>query len=88
VIALEVDGKSWSTEQLAGKLESWQSDGDNLSLLVGGPDGMSHACRERAGHLWSLSALTLPHPMVRIILAEQLYRAWTVINNHPYHRAG
>jgi len=87
VVALEVKGQSWSTEVLAQKLETWQMDGHNLALLVGGPDGLSDACRARANQMWSLSALTLPHPIVRVILAEQLYRAWTITQNHPYHRS-
>ena len=60
--------------------------GSNHSLLVGGPDGLSRQCLERAATRWSLSDLTLPHPLVRVILAEQLYRAWTITVNHPYHR--
>ena len=87
VIALEVGGRNWSTEKLAGQLESWQLDGRDVSFLVGGPDGLADICRDRADQLWSLSALTLPHPLVRILLAEQLYRAWSVTRNHPYHRA-
>jgi 23S rRNA (pseudouridine1915-N3)-methyltransferase len=86
VIALEVTGKHWSTDKLASELLAWQREGDNISLLVGGPDGLAPACLARASQLWSLSALTLPHPLVRIVLAEQLYRAWTINNNHPYHR--
>lgn len=87
VIALEVGGRNWSTEKLASQLENWQQDGRDVSFLVGGPDGLAEACRARADHLWSLSSLTLPHPLVRILLAEQLYRAWSVTRNHPYHRA-
>jgi 23S rRNA (pseudouridine1915-N3)-methyltransferase len=87
VIALEVKGQNWSTEKLASNLESWQMNGQNVILLIGGPDGLGDACRERANQLWSLSALTLPHPIVRVVLAEQIYRAWTVTQNHPYHRA-
>lgn len=86
VIALDVRGKSFSTPQLAERLSAWQMSGDNYSLLVGGPDGLSRACLERAELRWSLSDLTLPHPLVRVILAEQLYRAWTITVNHPYHR--
>ena len=86
VIALDVQGKRVSTEQLARNLEAWQMSGDNYSLLIGGPDGLSPACLERADLRWSLSDLTLPHPLVRILLAEQLYRAWTITVNHPYHR--
>lgn len=87
VLALDVGGRSWSTEKLASQLETWQQDGQDVCFLVGGPDGLDQACRQRADQLWSLSDLTLPHPLVRILLAEQLYRAWTVTRNHPYHRA-
>ena len=87
VIALEVGGRPWSTEELASQLELWQQGGQDVSFLVGGPDGLARACRDRADAQWSLSALTLPHPLVRILLAEQLYRAWTITRNHPYHRA-
>lgn len=86
VIALEVGGKSWSTEQLADQLETWRMDGRNVSLLVGGPDGLDSRCVALADQKWSLSALTLPHPLVRVLLAEQLYRSWTVIQGHPYHK--
>ncbi|UTF59795.1 23S rRNA (pseudouridine(1915)-N(3))-methyltransferase RlmH [Gilvimarinus sp. DA14] len=86
VIALEVTGRNWSTEQLAGKLEDWRMDGRDVCLLVGGPDGLAPAALARADERWSLSALTLPHPIVRVLLMEQLYRAWTVINHHPYHK--
>lgn len=86
VIALDVRGKSLSTEQLAQQLSEWQMSGDNYSLLIGGPDGLAAACLQRAERRWSLSDLTLPHPLVRILLAEQLYRAWTITVNHPYHR--
>jgi 23S rRNA (pseudouridine1915-N3)-methyltransferase len=87
VVALDVKGKPWSTEQLAEQLKNWQADGRDVSLLVGGADGLTQECLQRANQRWSLSALTLPHPLVRIVMAEQLYRAWTVLQNHPYHRA-
>jgi 23S rRNA (pseudouridine1915-N3)-methyltransferase len=86
VIALDVLGKPWSTEQLADNLAGWRMDGRNCSLLIGGPDGLAPPCLQRADLTWSLSALTLPHPLVRIVLIEQLYRAWTILNNHPYHK--
>ncbi|HSJ49045.1 MAG TPA: 23S rRNA (pseudouridine(1915)-N(3))-methyltransferase RlmH [Gammaproteobacteria bacterium] len=86
VIALEVEGRAWSTPQLAGELETWLGAGRDVALLVGGPDGLSEACRRRADRAWSLSPLTLPHPLVRVLLAEQLYRAWTLYKGHPYHR--
>ena len=87
VVALDVRGKPWSTEQLADHLRDWQMEAINVSLLIGGPDGLSQACLQRADARWSLSALTLPHPLVRVLLAEQVYRAWTITVNHPYHRA-
>ncbi|WP_328189414.1 23S rRNA (pseudouridine(1915)-N(3))-methyltransferase RlmH [Marinobacter sp. OP 3.4] len=87
VVALEVGGRPWSTEDLARQLENWQLDGRDVSFLVGGPDGLYASCRDRADQQWSLSPLTLPHPLVRIVLAEQLYRAWSITRNHPYHRA-
>lgn len=87
VVALEVTGARLSTEALAQRLDAIRMDGRNLVLLVGGPDGLGQSCLERADEKWSLSALTLPHPLVRILVAEQIYRAWTVLNAHPYHRA-
>ena len=86
VIALDVLGKPQTTDSLADSLRNWQMQGGNTSLLIGGPDGLSADCLTRADHRWSLSGLTLPHPLVRIVLAEQLYRAWSLLNNHPYHR--
>lgn len=86
VIALDERGKSWSTKELAQQLKNWLQEGQDVCLLVGGPDGLSDECKQRAQSLWSLSALTLPHPMIRPIIAEQIYRAWTILNNHPYHR--
>ncbi|MCF7991927.1 MAG: 23S rRNA (pseudouridine(1915)-N(3))-methyltransferase RlmH [Thiohalocapsa sp.] len=87
-VALDVGGKAWSTEQLAGELTRWLGGGRDVALLVGGPDGLSPACLERAERRWSLSPLTFPHPLVRVILAEQLYRAWSITRGHPYHRGG
>ena len=86
VIALEVKGKNWSTEELSQQMSQWMSSGQDISLLIGGPEGLSQSCRDKANQLWSLSPLTLPHPLVRIIVAEQLYRAWSILKNHPYHR--
>ncbi|GLR70490.1 23S rRNA (pseudouridine(1915)-N(3))-methyltransferase RlmH [Agaribacter marinus] len=86
IIALEVKGKAWDTPQLAKQLDSWKMDGRNVSLLIGGPEGLSQDCKNAAEQWWSLSPLTLPHPMVRIIVSEALYRAWSVTQNHPYHR--
>jgi 23S rRNA (pseudouridine1915-N3)-methyltransferase len=86
VIALDVRGRSWSTEQLATRLAQWLAGGRDLALLVGGPEGLASACLERAEGRWSLSDLTLPHPLVRVVVAEQFYRAWSLMRNHPYHR--
>ena len=86
IIALDVLGERISTPKLAQHLEDWQMSGRNYSLLIGGPDGLSPQCLQQASARWSLSDLTLPHPLVRVILAEQLYRAWTITVNHPYHR--
>lgn len=87
LIALDERGREWSTVELAEQLTGWLHAGCDLSLLVGGPDGLAPACRDRAKQLWSLSRLTLPHPLVRIMVAEQLYRAWSLLHRHPYHRA-
>jgi 23S rRNA (pseudouridine1915-N3)-methyltransferase len=86
VIALEVDGKVWSTQQLSLEAQAWRLDGRDVVLLVGGPDGLAPTLSAEAEQRWSLSPLTLPHPMVRLLLAEQLYRAWTLMVGHPYHR--
>jgi len=86
IVTLEVEGKPWTTPQLAKQLERWQLDSRDVALLVGGPEGLAPACIKASEQKWSLSTLTLPHPMVRIILAESLYRAWSINNNHPYHR--
>ncbi|MES2719935.1 MAG: 23S rRNA (pseudouridine(1915)-N(3))-methyltransferase RlmH [Pseudomonadota bacterium] len=86
VIALEVGGQALSTEELSKMLGHWLQEGRNISLLIGGPEGLSPAASARADQQWSLSRLTLPHPLVRVLLAEQLYRAWTLLKGHPYHR--
>jgi 23S rRNA (pseudouridine1915-N3)-methyltransferase len=88
IVALDVKGSAWSTEQVAGQLEHWLGDGRDVALLVGGPDGLGPECLAASGQRWSLSPLTFPHPLVRVILAEQLYRAWSIVRNHPYHRGG
>ena len=86
IVALDVNGKQWSTEQLAEQLQAWLADGRDIALLIGGPDGLSEKCRAEAQICWSLSKLTLPHPLVRVVLAEQIYRAWSITKGHPYHR--
>ena len=87
VVALEVKGRSFSTEIMAQKLQAWHDDARRAVFLIGGPDGLDHSCRERADLQWSISELTLPHPLVRIVLVEQLYRCVSILHNHPYHRA-
>lgn len=86
VIALDVNGKSWNTSELANKIETWLQEGRNIDLIIGGPDGLSTECLQKAAMRWSLSPLTLPHPLIRIVLAEQLYRALMILQGHPYHR--
>jgi len=86
-IVLDQGGRQWSTAELAVELERWMREEHGVCFLVGGPDGLAADCLARADEVWSLGRLTLPHPMVRVILAEQLYRAWTITQNHPYHRA-
>jgi 23S rRNA (pseudouridine1915-N3)-methyltransferase len=86
VVAMDVKGRPWSTEELAKELDSWRHDGRDVALLVGGPEGLAPECLKSAEQCWSLSNMTLPHPLVRIVIAEQLYRAWSILNNHPYHR--
>jgi 23S rRNA (pseudouridine1915-N3)-methyltransferase len=85
-IALDVQGPSWDTPALAQQMQGWMQGGCDVALLIGGPDGLAPMCLAQASARWSLSALTLPHPLVRIVLAEQLYRAWSILKGHPYHR--
>lgn len=86
VIALDVKGALLSTEQLAHSLETWYQEGQPIDFLIGGADGLAPSCLERANFVWSLSPLTFPHLLVRVMLAEQLYRAYSLLTNHPYHR--
>ncbi len=86
IVTLEVTGKPWTTEQLAQELEKWKLDGRDVSLLIGGPEGLAPECIQASEQRWSLSPLTLPHPLVRVVVAESLYRAWSITANHPYHR--
>ena len=86
VVALAVEGKPWSTERLSEELEGWRNQGGDVALLVGGPDGMTDDVLRLAKQRWSLSPLTLPHPLVRVLLSEQIYRAWTILQGHPYHK--
>lgn len=87
VVALDERGRQWSTRELADWLALRMQQGQDVALLVGGADGLSTAVLQRAEQRWSLSKLTLPHPLVRVLVAEQLYRAHSLLHNHPYHRA-
>jgi len=87
IIAMDVQGIMQSTEQLAESLGKLRDSGRNIAMLVGGPDGLAPACLKAAHARWSLSGLTFPHPVVRIVLAEQIYRAWSILAGHPYHRS-
>lgn len=87
LVALAVDGTAWSTAQLAARLEAWLMAGAPVCLLVGGPDGLGSDCLARAAERWSLSRLTLPHGLVRVVIAEAIYRAVSLSQGHPYHRA-
>lgn len=86
VVALDVKGKSLGTAALAARLQYFREEGRNVCLLIGGPDGLGPGCLARANEKWSLSALTLPHPLVRVLITEQLYRAHSLLQGHPYHR--
>ncbi len=86
VVALDERGSAWSTRDLAHRLEQFMQAGGDTAFLIGGADGLAERCRRQAAHCWSLSALTLPHLLVRVVLAEQLYRAFTLLDGHPYHR--
>jgi len=87
LVALDVQGKVLSTEAMAARVSQIRDEGRHLSFLVGGPDGLTQTCLQRADERWSLSALTLPHPLVRTVMAEQMYRVWSLLSGHPYHRA-
>lgn len=86
VVTLDIPGKPWSTPDLAMSMQRWLQGGESVALLIGGPEGLADAAKQLAQESWSLSKLTFPHPLVRIMVAEQIYRAWTILNNHPYHR--
>lgn len=86
-IVLDERGKQYSSKEFASKLDDWQTVGQDLVFIIGGPDGISDDCLQRANLRWSLSRLTLPHGLARVLFAEQLYRAWTLNSGHPYHRA-
>ena len=86
IIALDEKGKSISSNTLADQLQTWIDNQQHISLIIGGADGLSESLKNKANQIWSLSTMTLPHGLVRIMVAEQIYRAWTITQNHPYHR--
>lgn len=87
LVVLDVAGRSLSTEKFSSLLENWMQSAQDVAIIIGGPDGVSDELLAQASMKLSLSELTFPHPLVKVILLEQIYRAWSIINNHPYHRA-
>ncbi len=88
IVLLDGRGRAHSSEQLATRMQAWRMQGQDLAFLIGGPDGFHDSVRQAAAESWSLGPLTLPHPLVRVVVAEQLYRACSLLANHPYHRGG
>ncbi len=86
LVILDVKSKLISTEDLSIKLANWQENHPSVVIVIGGPDGIDNTIKEKAKEKISLSKMTFPHPLVRVILAEQLYRAWSILQNHPYHK--
>lgn len=87
VVALDERGERWTSTGFARRLRDWQAEGRDVAFLIGGPDGLAPACLARADARWALSPLTLPHALVRVLLAEQIYRAMSLNAGHPYHRS-
>lgn len=87
VVVLDGRGTPWSSEQLAQRMEHWRASGSDIAFMIGGPEGHAPEILDAAAERWSLGAMTLPHMLVRLIVAEQLYRAAALLANHPYHRA-
>lgn len=87
VVALDERGKDWNTQQLADQLQRWRDGAESVAFVIGGPDGIDEAFKREARMQLKLSSLTLPHALARVVLAEQLYRAWSILARHPYHRA-
>ncbi len=86
VVLLDEQGVQLTSRSLATSLSAWQEQGRDLCFVIGGPDGVTDRIRERADFIWSLSDLTLPHGLARVVLVEQLYRSWSLLSGHPYHR--
>ncbi len=87
LVTLDERGKAWSSLELAREVDRWQNHQPSVVLAIGGPEGLADEVRQRANQSWSLSALTFPHGLARVIVVEQLYRAWTILQGHPYHKA-
>lgn len=87
IVVLDVDGTVVSTEAIAAAMMTWQDQGTQIAFVIGGPDGVQSQLKAKAIAKWSLGRITLPHPLARVVLAEQLYRAWSINAGHPYHRA-
>lgn len=86
IIVLDEHGKPINSQKLANQLQTWNDENQHISLIIGGADGLSDAIKKKANQRWSLSEMTLPHGLVRVMISEQIYRAWTITQNHPYHR--
>lgn len=86
VVSLDIPGKQYGSEQLAQRLKCWQGQARHVGLIIGSPEGLGESVKTRTNEFWSLSKLTMPHPLVRIVVAEAIYRAWSINQNHPYHR--
>ncbi|CAC9585660.1 23S rRNA (pseudouridine(1915)-N(3))-methyltransferase (EC 2.1.1.177) [uncultured Gammaproteobacteria bacterium] len=86
IVAFDEHGKQHSTKEIAKAMKDWQQNGDSVALLIGGADGLSNTIKQQAHQLWGLSNLTLPHSMARLLAVEQIYRAHSLLTNHPYHR--
>lgn len=87
LVALDERGMAWSTAELANELAAWRDEARDVALVIGGAEGLAESLRQSAARCWSLSRLTLPHQFARILVIEQIYRAYSLLNNHPYHRA-
>ena len=86
LVALDERGQDLNTQAIASQLMQWRQDGGDVAFLIGGADGLDVSLKQKAASMWRLSSLTLPHAMARVLLTEQLYRAWTILQGHPYHR--
>ena len=87
MVMLDQSGRAWTTENLSQQVADWMQMGRDVALVIGGADGLAKRCLQKANTIWSLSSLTFPHALVRVIVAEQWYRAWTILQGHPYHRS-